>query len=103
MNFDMINAKMVLKHHRKTLSNKERNKLMHALNGNTMTTALAVAVLSGFTYLMRRNRIAVVDPIIEGGHIIGGTVHIAAPSVKDLAEEATNPNVATTVLGNNWI
>ena len=55
MNFDMINAKMVLKHHRKTLSNKERNKLMHALNGNTMTTALAVAVLSGFTYLMRRN------------------------------------------------
>ena len=69
MNFDTINAKMVLKHHGKMLSNKERNKLMHALNGNTTATALAAALLAGFTYLARRQRIVVINPHI-GGHIV---------------------------------
>jgi hypothetical protein len=32
--FNTISAIMALKHHGKTLSNKERNRLMHALNGN---------------------------------------------------------------------
>ena len=101
MNFDMINAKMALKHHGKLLSHKEMNKLMHALNGNTTATALAAAVLAGFTYLARRQRIAVINPHIVGGHITGGTVHMVAPTVEELAEEATDANIAATAFGNN--
>ena len=63
--------------------------------------ALAAAVLSRFTYLMRRNWIAVINPHIEGGHIVGGMVHIAAPSVEDLVAEATDANVTATTLENN--
>ena len=101
MNFDTINAKMALKHHGKLLSHKEMNKLMHVLNGNTTAAALAAAVLAGFTYLARRQRIAVINPHIVGGHITGGTVHMAAPTVEELAEEATDANIAATALGNN--
>jgi hypothetical protein len=47
---------MALKHHGKTLSNKERNKLMHALNGNMAIQAACIAVAgAALTYLMRRN------------------------------------------------
>ena len=101
MNFDTVNAKMALKHHGKSLSHKEMNKLMHVLNRNTTATALAAAVLAGFTYLARRQRIAIVDPHIEGGHIVGGTVHMAAPTVEELVEEAADVNIAATMLGNN--
>ena len=101
MNFDTINAKMVLKHHGKLLSHKEMNKLMHALNGNTTAMALAAAVLAGFTYLARRQRIAVINLHIVGGHIMGGTIHTAAPTVEELAEEAMDANLATTALKNN--
>ena len=101
MNFDMINAKMALKHHGKLLSHKEMNKLMHTLNGNMTAAALAAALLAGFTYLARRQRIAMVNPHIEGGHIVGATIHLATPTVEELAEEATDANIATTALGNN--
>ena len=101
MNFDAINAKMALKHHGKTMSNKERNRLMHALNRNTMATALATTLLAGFTYLARRQWIAIVNPHIVDGHIVGGTVHMVAPMVEELAEEAADANVAATTLGNN--
>ena len=101
MNFDMINAKMVLKHHGKKLSHKEMNKLMHVLNGNMTAAALAAALLARFTYLARRQRIVIINPHIEGGHIVGEMVHMAAPTVEELAAEATDANVAITVLGNN--
>ena len=101
MNFDMINAKMALKHHRKMLSNKERNQLMHTLNRNTTATALAAAVLAGFTYLARRQRIMVINPHITGGHITGGAVHMVAPTVEELAEEATQANLVANTLGGN--
>ena len=101
MNFDMINAKMVLKHHGKLLSHKEMNKLMHTLNGNTTAAALAAAVLARFTYLARRQRIAVINLHITDGHITGGTVHMVAPTVEEIAEEAAEANIAATALGNN--
>ena len=101
MNFKTINAELALKHHGKMLSNKERNKLMHALNGNTVPAALAAALLAGFAYLARRQRIAVINPHIVGGHITGGTVHMAAPTAEELTAEAEDANIAATALGNN--
>jgi YesN/AraC family two-component response regulator len=54
--FDTISAIMVLKHHGKTLSNKERNRLMHALNGNMAMQATCIALAgAALTYLIRRN------------------------------------------------
>ena len=45
---------MALKHHRKCLSQKEMNKLKHALNGNTALQAACIALIrTGLTFLMR--------------------------------------------------
>ncbi|KAF8641615.1 hypothetical protein AX14_009866 [Amanita brunnescens Koide BX004] len=65
---DTLAGVMALKHHGKTLSHKERNKLKHALNGNMATiavyTALATAAL---TWLARRSRTHVVETRIVDG------------------------------------
>jgi hypothetical protein len=54
--FDTISTVMALKHHGKTLSNKERNRLMHALNGNMAMQATCIAVTgAALMYLIRRN------------------------------------------------
>jgi hypothetical protein len=54
--FDTISAVMALKHHGKTLLNKERNRLMHALNGNMAMQATCIAVAgAALMYLIRRN------------------------------------------------
>ena len=74
---------------------------MHMLNRNTTAAALAAALLAGFTYLARRQRVVLVNPHIEGGHVVGATVHMVAPMVEELAAEATNANIAATALGNN--
>ena len=101
MNFKTINAEIALKHHGKMLSNKEKNRLMHTLNRNTVPVALAAALLAGFMYLARRQRVALVNPHIEGGHIVSATVHVAVPTAEELVEEATDANITTMALGNN--
>jgi hypothetical protein len=94
---------MVLKHHGKTLSNKERNKLMHALNGNMAMQATCIAVAgAALTYLIRRNRIAVATPIYNHeGMITGHTVHTEAPLAEAIAEENADATLAANTLGGN--
>jgi hypothetical protein len=57
---DTIGGIMALKvferHHGKVLSNKERKKLKHVLNGNMAVQAACIAIAtSAITYLIRRN------------------------------------------------
>jgi hypothetical protein len=101
--YDTISTIMALKHHGKTLSNKERNRLMHALNGNMAMQATCI-VLAGaaLTYLIRRNRIAVATPIYNHeGMITGHTVHTAAPLAEAIAEENADAELAANALGGN--
>jgi hypothetical protein len=101
--FNTISAIMALKHHGKTLSNKERNRLMHALNGNMAMQATCIALAgSALTYLIRRNRVAVATPIYNHeGMITGHTVHTAAPSAEAIAEENADTALAANALGGN--
>jgi hypothetical protein len=101
--FNTISAIMALKHHRKTLSNKERNRLMHALNGNMAMQATCIALAgAALTYLIRRNRVAVATPIYNHeGVITSHTVHTAAPSAEVIAEENADATLAANTLGGN--
>jgi hypothetical protein len=101
--FDTISAIMALKHHGKTLSNKERNRLMHALNGNMAMQATCIALAgAALTYLIRRNRVAVATLIYNHeGVITGHTVHTAAPLAKAIAEENVDATLAANTLGGN--
>jgi hypothetical protein len=94
---------MALKHHGKTLSNKERNRLMHALNGNMAMQATCIALAgAALTYLIRRNRMAVATLIYNHeGMITGHTVHMAAPSAEAIAEENADAELAANVIGGN--
>jgi hypothetical protein len=94
---------MVLKHNGKTLSNKERNRLMHALNGNMAMQATCIALAgAALTYLIRRNRMAVATPIYDHkGRITGHTVHTAAPTAEAIAEENADATLAANTLGGN--
>jgi hypothetical protein len=101
--FDTVSAIMALKHHGKTLSNKERNRLMHALNGNMAMQATCIALAgAALTYLIRRNRMAVATPIYNHeGMITGHMVHTAAPSAEAIAEENVDAELAANVIGGN--
>jgi hypothetical protein len=94
---------MALKHNGKTLSNKERNRLMHALNGNMAMQATCIALAgAALTYLIRRNRMVVATPIYNHeGMITGHTVHTAAPSAEAIAEENADAELAANVIGGN--
>jgi hypothetical protein len=94
---------MALKHNGKTLSNKERNRLMHALNGNMAMQATCIALAGAvLTYLIRRNRMAVATPIYNHkGMITGHTVHTAAPSAEAIAKENVDAELAANVIGGN--
>jgi transcriptional regulator of acetoin/glycerol metabolism len=94
---------MALKHHGKTLSNKERNRLMHALNGNSAMQATCIALAgAALTYLIRRNRMAVATPIYDHeGRITGHAVHTAAPSAAAIAEENADAELMANVVGGN--
>jgi hypothetical protein len=101
--FDTVSAIMVLKHNGKTLSNKERNRLMHALNGNMAMQATCI-VLAGaaLTYLIRRNWMAVATPIYNHeGMITSHTMHTAVPSAEAIAEENADAELAANALGGN--
>jgi hypothetical protein len=94
---------MALKHNGKTLSNKERNRLMHALNGNMAMQATCIALAgAALTYLIRRNRMAVAMPIYNHeGMITGHTLHTAIPSAEAIAEENVDAELAANALGGN--
>jgi hypothetical protein len=94
---------MVLKHNGKTLSNKERNRLMHALNGNMAMQATCIALAgAALTYLIRRNWMAVAMPIYDHeGRITGHTVHTTAPTAEAIAEENVDAALAANALGGN--
>ena len=94
---------MALKHHGKCLSWKEMNKLKHALNGNTALQVACIALMgTGLTFLMRRNRTVVVQPVFgTDGLITGSRTTIVTPSVPELAEETTAANVAVAAVGGN--
>jgi hypothetical protein len=101
--FNTVSAIMALKHNGKMLSNKERNRLMHALNGNMAMQATCIALAgAALTYLIRRNRMAVITPIYNHeGMITGHTVHTAAPSAEAIAEENADAELAANVIGGN--
>jgi hypothetical protein len=101
--FDTISAIMALKHHGKTLLNKERNRLMHTLNGNMAMQATCIAVTGAvLTYLIRRNRVAVATPVYDPmGSITGHVVHTAAPTAEAIAEENADAALAANALGGN--
>jgi hypothetical protein len=101
--FDTVSAIMALKHNGKTLSNKERNRLMHALNGNMAMQAMCIALAgAALTYLIRRNRMAVATLIYDHkGRITGHTVHTAVPTAEAVAEENVDAAVAANALGGN--
>jgi hypothetical protein len=101
--FDTVSAIMALKHHGKMLSNKERNRLMHALNGNSAMQATCIALAgAALTYLIRRNRMAVATPVYDHeGRITGHVVHTAAPSAEAIAEENADAELAANVVGGN--
>jgi hypothetical protein len=103
--FNTMSAIMALKHHGKMLSNKERNRLMHALNGNMAMQATCIALAGvALTYLIRRNRMAVATPIYNHeGMITGHTVHTAAPSAEAIAEENADAELAANVIGGNIV
>ena len=68
---DTLAGVMALKHHGKTLSHKERNKLKHALNGNMATIAVYTALATAaITWLARRNRTHVVETRIVDGRLV---------------------------------
>jgi hypothetical protein len=101
--FDTVSTIMALKHNGKTLLNKERNRLMHALNGNMAMQATCIALAGvALTYLIRRNRMAVATPIYDHkGRITGHAVHTAAPTAEAIAEENADAALAANALGGN--
>ena len=93
---------MALKHHGKCLTQKEMNKLKHALNGNMALQAACIALVgTGLTFLMRRNRTVVVEPVYDEGVLTGARSTTAVPTIPDLAEEtaaAVGGNIATVIM-----
>ena len=79
------------------------NKLKHALNGNTALQAACVALVgTGLTFLMRRNRMVIVQLTFDPhGTLTGSITTVATPSVPDLAAEATDAATAAAAVGGN--
>ena len=93
---------MALKHHGKCLSRKEMNKLKHALNGNMALQVACIALVgTGLTFLMRRNRAIIVEPIYDEGVLTGARSTITVPTVPDLAEEGAAATMAAAAVGGN--
>ncbi|KAF8656081.1 hypothetical protein AX14_008091 [Amanita brunnescens Koide BX004] len=95
---DTLAGVMALKHHGKTLSHKERNKLKHALNGNMATiavyTALATAAL---TWLARRSRTHVVETRLVDGVLVARETLAETPPDEVLTEVAALGTAATDI------
>ncbi|KAF8689712.1 hypothetical protein AX14_003195 [Amanita brunnescens Koide BX004] len=80
---------MALKHHGKTLSHKERNKLKHALNGNMASIAVYTALATAaITWLARRSRTHVVETRIVDGRLVAQETLAETPPAEVLTEAA---------------
>jgi hypothetical protein len=92
-----------LEHHGKTLSRKEMNKLKHALNRNTtpMQAACIAIAASALTYLVRRSRPVLLEPVFTGEAITGARYHTAAPTVAEITDKRTGIDVAAAAVGRN--
>ncbi|KAF8647383.1 hypothetical protein AX14_008988 [Amanita brunnescens Koide BX004] len=95
---DTLAGVMALKHHGKTLSHKERNKLKHALNGNMATIAVYMALaMAALTWLARRSRTHVVKTRIVDGVLVARETIAETPPDEVLAEAAALGTAATEV------
>ena len=78
------------------------NKLKHTLNGNTALQAACIALVgTGLTFLMRRNRTVVVEPVYDEGILTGARSTTAVPTMPDLAEERAAVDTAAAAVGGN--
>ena len=95
---DTLTGVMALKHHGKTLSHKERNKLKHALNGNmaaiTVYTALTTAAIA---WLARRSRTHVIETQIVDGVLEARETLETMPPAEVLAEAVALRTAATNI------
>jgi len=66
-----------------------------------LPAAFTAIALAGFTYLMRRNRVQLVDPIFEGGTVVGATTHTAVPTMAEIADENEQATIAAAAMGTN--
>src|SRR6266550_2490867 len=66
-----------------------------------LPAAFTAIALAGFTYLMRRNRVQLVEPVFEGGTVVGATAHTAIPTVAELTDEHEQATVAAAAIGAN--
>ena len=95
---DTLAGVMALKHHGKTLSHKERNKLKHALNGNMATIAIyTVLATAAITWLARRSRTHVVETRIIDGVLVAEETLATTPPAEILAEAAALGTTATNI------
>ncbi|KAF8690356.1 hypothetical protein AX14_002978 [Amanita brunnescens Koide BX004] len=86
---DTLAGVMALKHHGKTLSHKERNKLKHALNGNMASIAVYTALATAaITWLARRSRTHVVETRIVDGRLVAQETLAETPPAEVLTEAA---------------
>ncbi|KAF8661402.1 hypothetical protein AX14_007253 [Amanita brunnescens Koide BX004] len=95
---DTLARVMALKHHGKTLSHKERNKLKHALNGNMASIAIYMVLATvAITWLARRSRTHVVKTRIIDGVLVAEETLAVTPLAEVLAEAAAIGTVATDI------
>ena len=95
---DTLAGVMALKHHGKTLSHKERNKLKHALNGNMATIAIYTALATAtITWLARRSRTHVVKTRIIDGVLVAEETLAVTPPAEVLTEAAAIGTAATDI------
>ena len=89
---------MALKHHGKTLSHKERNKLKHALNGNMALIAIyMVLATAAITWLARRSRTHIVETRIINGVLVAEETLATTPPTEVIAEAAALGTAATDI------
>ena len=95
---DTLAGVMALKHHGKTLSHKEINKLKHALNGNMASIAIYMALATAaITWLARRSRTHVVETQIIDGVLVAEETLVVTPPAEVLTEAAAIGTVATDI------
>src|SRR6266576_5124726 len=66
-----------------------------------LPAAFTAIALAGFTYLMRRNRVQLVEPVFEGGTVVGATTHTATPTMAEIADENEQATIAAAAMGAN--
>ena len=66
-----------------------------------LPAAFTAIALAGFTYLMRRNRVQLVEPVFDGGAVVGATAHTAVPTVAEIADENEQAAIAAAAMGAN--